>query len=125
MAPEAQRRTMVERGHPHLSVSRQCMLLDVARSSAYYTPNHSESPENLALMRVLDEVYLRHPYYGSPSMADELRLMGYAVNHKRVERLMQVMGLQAVVPGPHTSRPRPEHKVYPYLLRDKIGRAHV
>jgi putative transposase len=101
-----------------LSVSRQCALLGVARSSAYYVPNTSESAENLAVMRVIDEIYLCHPYYGSPSMTDELWLRGFAVNHKRVERLMRVMGLQAVVPGPHTSRPHPEHVIYPYLLRE-------
>ena len=69
-------------------------------------------------MRVIDEVYMDRPFYGSPSMTQALRTMGYCVNHKRVERLMRVMGLQAVVPGPHTSRPHPEHKIYPYLLRD-------
>jgi putative transposase len=69
-------------------------------------------------MRLIDEVYLKHPYYGSPCMTDALRRMGHAVNYKRVERLMRVMGLQAVVPGPHTSRPHPEHRIYPYLLRD-------
>jgi len=69
-------------------------------------------------MRHIDEIYMQHPYYGSPSITDELRSLGYAVNHKRVERLMRIMGLQAIVPGPHTSRPHPKHKVYPYLLRN-------
>ena len=118
MAPAKQRRAWVQIGHRDVSVSRQCALLDVARSSAYYTPDDSQSTENLALMRVIDEIYLGRPYYGSPSITDELRCLGYAVNHKRVERLMQVMGLQAVVPGPHTSRPHPENRVYPYLLGD-------
>jgi len=70
-------------------------------------------------MRLIDEQYLRHPEYGSPRMTDWLHEQGSVVNHKRVARLMQKMGLQAITPGPHTSRPAPEHKVYPYLLRGK------
>jgi len=89
----------------------------VARSSVYYTPNISESPENLALMRLIDEQYLKRPYYGAPRMTWWLNKHGHGVNHKRVERLMGVMGLQATLPGPHTSRPHPEHTIYPYLLR--------
>lgn len=77
----------------------------------------TESDENLRLMRCIDEVYLDRPFYGSPSMTDALVSTGWHVNHKRVERLMRLMGLQAVVPGPHTSRPHPHHPVYPYLLR--------
>ncbi len=69
-------------------------------------------------MRLIDEQYMRHPDYGSPRMTDWLRDQGHQVNHKRVERLMQLMGLQAITPGPHTSRPSPEHQIYPYLLRD-------
>ena len=68
-------------------------------------------------MRVIDELYLKRPFYGAPRMTLWLKQLGYRVNHKRVERLMRVMGLQAIVPGPHTSRPHPEHVVYPYLLR--------
>lgn len=84
----------------------------------YYTPNTSESPENLALMRHIDELYLKHPYYGVPRVTDWLNEHGHCVNHKRVARLMRVMGLQAILPGPHTSKPHPEHLTYPYLLRD-------
>ena len=108
---------MVELHHPDLSISRQCALLEVARSSVYYTPNAGESPENLALMRLIDEHYLKRPFYGAPRITDWLNAHGHGVNHKRVERLMAVMGLQATVPGPHTSRPHPQHKIYPYLLR--------
>lgn len=68
-------------------------------------------------MRVIDELYLKRPFYGAPRMTLWLMELGYQVNHKRVERLMRRMGLQAIVPGPHTSRPQPEHVVYPYLLR--------
>ncbi len=101
-----------------MSISRQCALLQVARSSAYYPPNTTESEENLALMRLIDEQYLRTPFYGSPRMTWWLNQQGYRVNRKRVARLMGVMGLQATLPGPHTSVPHPEHRIYPYLLRE-------
>ena len=69
-------------------------------------------------MRLIDEEYTRHPFVGSPRMTDWLRQeTGRAVNHKRVERLMQRMGIASVLPGPHTSGPHPEHKIYPYRLR--------
>lgn len=69
-------------------------------------------------MRLIDEQYMRHPEFGSPRMCDWLRDQGHRVNHKRVARLMRTMGLQAITPGPHTSKPAPGHKIYPYLLRD-------
>jgi putative transposase len=69
-------------------------------------------------MRQIDERYMQRPEYGSPRMTDWLREQGYKVNHKRVARLMRLMGLQAITPGPHTSQPHPEHVIYPYLLRD-------
>jgi putative transposase len=100
-----------------LSVARQCGLVGLARSSYYHEPMGTESPENLRLMRQLDELYLKRPFFGSPRMTDWLQELGWAVNEKRVARLMRVMGLQAVVPGPHTSRRHPQHLVYPYLLR--------
>lgn len=96
------------------------MLAGVARSSYYYQPRPTESLDNLRVMGVIDSEYLKHPYYGSPRMTLALRDQGYQVNHKRVERLMRVMGLSAswrIVPGPHTSRPHPDHRVYPYLLK--------
>jgi putative transposase len=80
-------------------------------------PNTTESVENLALMRRIDEQYLKTPFYGSPRMTWWLNQQGYGVNPKRVARLMRVMGLQATLPGPHTSKPHPEHVKYPYLLR--------
>ena len=75
-------------------------------------------------MREIDRIYTKWPFYGSPRITDELRGLAWCVNEKRIARLMRRMGLQAIVPGPHTSRPHPKHKVYPYLLRDlKIERA--
>ena len=102
---------------------RQCALLGLPRSSCYYRPIEGECDENLRLMRQIDELYLQRPFFGSPRMTDWLQDLGWKVNEKRVARLMQVMGLQAVLPGPHTSRPHPEHRVYPYLLRGMKVRA--
>ncbi|MBT7050772.1 MAG: IS3 family transposase, partial [Desulfobacula sp.] len=77
------------------------------------------------MMRLIDEQYMRHPEFGYPRMADWLLDQGHHVNQKRVARLMQRMGLQAITPGPHTSKPAPGHKVYPYLLRGvEIERVH-
>ena len=68
-------------------------------------------------MRLIDEQYMRHPEFGYPRMTDWLNDEGHVVNHKRVARLMRLMGLQAITPGPHTSAPAPGHEIYPYLLR--------
>lgn len=106
-----------------MSVARQCALARVPRSSVYYTARMSESPENLALMRLLDRQYLKTPFYGVPRMTWWLNEHGHAVNHKRVARLMRLMGLQATLPGPHTSAPCQEHRIYPYLLRGMDIRA--
>lgn len=102
---------------PYLSVRQQCELLGVPRSSHYYEPL-SESPLNLELMRLMDEHYLEHPDKGPRRMLRWLRRVhGYQINLKRINRLYyQVMGLHSVLPGPHTSRPQPRHKLYPYLL---------
>jgi putative transposase len=108
---------MIEIAHPALSIRRQCALLGLNRSSYYYQPA-AESPFNLTLMRLLDEQYLRTPFYGYRKMTQYLRQKeGYQVNAKRVSRLMQLMGLQAVYPRPRTSQPGCDHKIYPYLLR--------
>ena len=100
-------------------MARQCALAGLARSSYYFTPTASESAENLALMRKIDELYLERPFFGYRRMAGWLRELKWTVNEKRVLRLMRLMGLQAVVPGPHTSRRHPQNRVYPYLLRDR------
>jgi putative transposase len=107
-------------------VARQCELAGIPRSSFYYREqNGKRNRENDVLMREIDRIYTRMPFYGSPRITDELRELGWAVNEKRIARLMRGMGLQAVVPGPHTSRPHPEHRIYPYLLRDlEIVRAN-
>jgi putative transposase len=107
---------MVQREAPELSVRRQCELLHVSRSGLYYEPEPT-SPEELALMRRIDELHLKRPFYGSRKLADALRKEGREANRKRVQRLMRLMGLEAMAPKPKTSEPHAEHVVYPYLLR--------
>ena len=108
---------MIELGHPQIPVKRQCELLGVPRSSAYYAPV-GESAANLALMRLIDELYTLHPFYGVRQITRRLRQLGNPVNFKRVRRLMRLMGLVAQVPKPNLSKPAPGHRIYPYLLRN-------
>jgi putative transposase len=110
------RRQMIEADHPRLSVARQCALVSISRSAFYYRPA-GETPLNLALMRLIDEVFLETPWYGSRQMARHLRRQGYTVGRKRVRRLMARMGLAAIYQQPRTTVPHPEHRTYPYLLR--------
>jgi putative transposase len=108
---------LVEPGHAEISIRRQCELLGVSRASWYYQPA-GESQENLRLMRLIDEQYTRAPFYGSRRMTAWLRDRGHEVNRKRVTRLMQVMGIEAVYPKPNLSRGAAGHTVFPYLLQD-------
>jgi putative transposase len=105
---------LIEPEHPRLSVRRQCELLGVNRSGLYYEPA-VETPANLRLMRMIDEQYLKTPFYGSRRMAAWLAREGEGVNRKRVRRLMALMGLEAIHPRPRTTVRDPDHKVYPYL----------
>lgn len=107
---------LVQPEDSELSMRRQCELLAVNRSTLYYEPV-KVSAEETALMKAIDRIFTKWPFYGSRRIAFELRQLGHKVNRKRVQRLMRIMGIQALVPGPHTSKPHPEHKVYPYLLR--------
>lgn len=107
---------MIDPKHRELSVRRQCELLRVSRSGLYYEPVPTDE-EELALMRRIDELHLRLPFFGSRKIADALRKQGLLVNRKRVQRLMRLMGLEALAPKPKTSEPHPEHAVYPYLLK--------
>lgn len=115
----SERRQLVEREHQELSLVQQCILLSIHRSGLYYEPK-GESTLNEELMRLIDEHYLEHPYKGATRMHTWLRLdKGYEVSRNRIDRLYyKVMGLRAVLPGPHTSKRCKEHAVYPYLLRD-------
>ena len=108
---------MVEPGHEQLSVRRQCELVGLNRASYYYQAAQ-ERPLNLELMRKIDEQYLKTPYYGWPRMTVALQRQGYGINHKRVQRLMNLMGLQAIYPRSRAKNERHHHKIYPYLLNE-------
>jgi putative transposase len=110
---------MIEPDHRHLSVVRQCALVSIGRSTFYRAPA-PETVENLLLMRLLDEQFLETPWYGSRQMARHLRRHGHAVGRKRVRRLMATMGLTPIYQRPRTTVPHPEHRIYPYLLRNLV-----
>ena len=112
-----ERKAMLASEHSGLSLSRQCQLVSISRSSFYYAPK-GESAENLALMRRIDELFLKYPFYGSRQMARHLRRQGIPAGRHRVRRLMRLMGLEAIYQAPKTSTPHPEHRIYPYLLRN-------
>jgi putative transposase len=107
---------MVERPGENLSVRRQCALLNLPRSGVY-RPGPVTGADDLAMMRLIDELHLKWPFYGSRRMVFELNQAGHGINRKRVQRLMRVMGIEALVPRPGTSKAAPGHKIYPYLLR--------
>ncbi len=110
---------MISRGHSKMSIVKQCKTLNIHRSGVYFKPK-GESELNLELMRLMDEHYLHHPFKGASRMHTWLKLdKGYQVSKNRIDRLFyKVMGLQAIMPGKHTSRRHKAHKVYPYLLRN-------
>jgi putative transposase len=113
---------MIERPNPNLSITRQCRILSISRSSFYYRLK-GESASSLALMRHIDELFLKHPFYGSRQMVRQLRRDGVCIGRHRVRRLMRLMGLSAIYQKPRTSDPHPAHRIYPYLLkRMKIDR---
>jgi len=115
--------SLIERGNPDLSITTQAQLLGMARSSIYYRAEIDDY--QLELMRCIDEQYTKTPYYGSRKMTAILKGSGYPVGRRRVQRLMKLMGLEAIYPKPNLSKHHPEHRVYPYLLRDmKITRVN-
>ena len=119
-----ERRDMIDRGHRELSVARQCEMLDISRSSVYYSPVQADEYE-LELMGLIDKQYLLTPFYGSRKMAAWLRGQGHQVNRKGVQRLMRRMGIEAIYRRPKTSTRASENKVHPYLLRGlQIDRAN-
>jgi putative transposase len=113
------KRALIELDVPHLSLCRRCELLGLNRST-YYLPPAAESEENLRLMRLIDEQYLKTPFYGSRRMTVFLERRGEAVNRKRIQRLMAIMGLEALHPKPRTTTAAPDARAYPYLLRDRV-----
>lgn len=106
---------MINRNHS-LSLVKQCNTLALARSGLYYHPK-PDSDTDLKLMRLIDEIHLKRPFLGSRRITDALHILKYRVNHKRVQRLMRKMGIQAIYPKPNLSKRNTQHKVYPYLLR--------
>jgi len=104
-------------GHPQISLRRQCELMGLNRASYYYQPV-GESDLNLELMHKIDQIYTEMPFYGWPRMTAQLKREGDDINHKRVRRLMQKMGLQALYPRAKVKKSGEEHRIYPYLLRD-------
>ena len=113
---------MIDIVHSDISIQRQCDLIDLSRSSYYYTENLNghQSPENFFYMSLIDQKYLERPFYGSRRITHYLHNLGYQVNRKRIRRLMQIMGIQAIYPRPKTSIRGKDHKIYPYLLRGLI-----
>ena len=118
-----EKRRLIERDHSVFSIRRQCELLGLNRSSLYIRSRvepRIESDENLELMALIDRQYMETPFFGSRQMSSWLRRQGYAVGRKRIRRLMKLMGLHGVAPGPETSKKHPENRVYPYLLKDIV-----
>lgn len=112
----AEKRSWIDPSDPHLSVRRQCELLGLHRSNLYYEAV-PESEENLTLMRLIDEEYLRRPFLGSRRMELYLEGLGHVISRKKVQRFMRQMGIEGLAPGPRTSVPKKGHTIYPYLLR--------
>ena len=110
---------MIEAPSKDLSVVRQCALLQLPRSTAYYRPVAIDE-EELALMNRIDQLYTEYPFYGSRQMVRALRREGVVVNRKRVSRLMRKMGLEALCPQPDTSKPAPGHVIYPYVMKSQV-----
>ena len=111
-----EKRALVATGVAGLSVRRQCELLELDRGSYYYQPGE-ESAENLDIMRRIDRMYVKWPFLGSRRLVEFLRREGIGVNRKRIQRLMRLMGLEAIYPKQHLSANGADHRIYPYLLR--------
>lgn len=107
----------MKKDHPDLSLRRQCSLLSLARSTLYYQPR-GESAENLKFMEIIDRQFLETPWYGSRQMARHMKREGLRCGRHRVRRLMKLMRLVPIYQEPKTSKKHPEHKIYPYLLKN-------
>ncbi len=115
MSP-SKRREMIRKDNTKLSLTRQCKLLKISRSSIYYTPV-GVNAETLKLMHEIDRVFTKYPFFGSRQIAAYLPQSGFSAGRHRVRRLMNIMGLQTIYKGPNTSKKHPQHRIYPYLLR--------
>ncbi len=112
-----ERRKMIRKENTDLSVTRQCKLLKLSRSSIYYTPVGFDQT-TIELMHEIDRIFTKYPFFGSRQIAAYLPQSGFSAGRHRVRRLMRIMGLQAIYKGPSTSKKHPQHPVYPYLLRN-------
>lgn len=110
------RRQLIDINHQKLSINRQCELLEVSKGALYYTPKPIDA-YTLCLMDLIDRQHTKTPFYGSRRLVAYLKSISYNVNRKRVQRLMQVMRIEAIYPKPQLSRRDKTHKIYPYLLR--------
>ena len=113
-----EKKAMIDPENQALSVSRQCRLIGLTRSSFYRQTAPVISELNQSLTRSIDELYTKHPFYGSRQIRNHLRLEGHKINRKRVQRLMRLMGIQSIAPKPYTSLGNKGHKKYPYLLKN-------
>jgi putative transposase len=107
---------MIDQKLKAIAIARQCELIGLPRSTLYYEPA-LETQDNLKYMRLIDEQYTKTPFYGSRRIKCWLAKRGHKLNRKRVQRLMRLMGLEAIYPKPNTSKAAHEHKIYPYMLR--------
>lgn len=119
MLPKKQRRSFVRPDHPNLSLARQCQILGISRSGHYYQ-SKPETDKNLELMKRIDEIYTKFPFYGVPKITGQLNREGNQINHKRIERLMNIMGISAIVPKKNLSKNDKQHLKYPYLLKNLV-----
>jgi len=114
-----ERRSWIEREHPLLSVRQQCQILELNRASLYYQARpRTLNDEQLRLMQLVDEIYTQYPFFGTRQMSDYITLHHESVKRHQIRWVYEQLGLRSTAPGPHTSQPHPEHKIYPYLLRD-------
>ena len=110
---------MIDLEHREISISRQCELLKLSRASYYYESNRDDSYNEL-IMNLIDEQFTKTPFYGVPRITESLIKKGHQVNRKRIRRLMRKMGLEAIYPKKNLSKAHPDHKKYPYLLKDVV-----
>lgn len=109
----------IEENHLLLSVRQQCALLSLNRSSVYYTPRRKIfSGEQLALWRLVDEIYTKYPFFGTRQRSNYISYHYHSCKRHKIREAYEHLGLRSIAPGPHTSKPEPEHKVYPYLLHE-------
>jgi putative transposase len=110
---------MIDQEHENITISRQCELLELPRASYYYESTRDDSYNEL-ITNMIDEQFTKTPFYGVPRMTANLIKMGQQVNQKRIRRLMRKMGLEAIYPKKNLSKAHPDHKKYPYLLKDMV-----